>query len=285
MKKIGFIDYFLDEWHANNYPQWIADPRHGGRYEVAYAWAAMDKPGGLTTKEWCGRFGAGQANSPEELIEKSDCIVVLSPDNPEQHEALAAPALKSGKPVYVDKTFAMTLAEAHRMAALADRHSTPMYSTSALRYATELDWLKDNGFAKPDVAFASARGPGVFQNYSIHQLEMIVTAMGTGAKRAVAHGTKNAPVVVYEYEDGRCSIVNHLPWSGFSLAVQDECGAGAELRVEGNFWDGFVDALLHFFDTGLPPVPMAETVEAVAMVEAGMKALLNPGEWVAVPRG
>lgn len=32
MKKIGFVDYFLDEWHANNYPVWIADPRHGGQY-------------------------------------------------------------------------------------------------------------------------------------------------------------------------------------------------------------------------------------------------------------
>lgn len=25
MKKIGFIDYFLDEWHANNYPDWIRE--------------------------------------------------------------------------------------------------------------------------------------------------------------------------------------------------------------------------------------------------------------------
>ena len=24
MIKIGFIDYFLDEWHANNYPKFIA---------------------------------------------------------------------------------------------------------------------------------------------------------------------------------------------------------------------------------------------------------------------
>ena len=23
MKTIGFIDYYLDEWHANNYPAWI----------------------------------------------------------------------------------------------------------------------------------------------------------------------------------------------------------------------------------------------------------------------
>ena len=23
MKKIGFVDYYLSEWHANNYPAWI----------------------------------------------------------------------------------------------------------------------------------------------------------------------------------------------------------------------------------------------------------------------
>ncbi|MCF6175148.1 MAG: hypothetical protein L3J71_05240 [Victivallaceae bacterium] len=25
MKKIGFIDYHIDEWHANNYPKWIRE--------------------------------------------------------------------------------------------------------------------------------------------------------------------------------------------------------------------------------------------------------------------
>lgn len=284
MRKIGFIDYFLDEWHANNYPLWIADPRHGGRHQVAYAWAAMDKPGGMTTREWCARFGAAQAGSEQELIDQCDCIVVLSPDNPERHEALTALALRSGKPVYVDKTFAMTRAAADRMFNLAEKHGTPLYSTSALRYADEFKWLKDNGMAQADVEFASARGPGVFENYGIHQIEMIVAAMGVGARRAIAHGTGSAPVVVYEYDGGRCGIVNHLLWSGFSLSVQDKSKRGAELAVAGNFWDGFVDALLKFFDDGLPAVPRAETCEAVAMVEAGVKALLRPGVWVDVPK-
>jgi hypothetical protein len=285
MKKIGFIDYFLDEWHANNYPLWIADLRHGGRYQVAYAWAAMDKPGGLTTGEWCAQFGVMQAASQAELIEKSDCIIVLSPDYPEQHEALTVLALKSGKPVYVDKTFATSRAAAERMFDLAEQYGTPMYSTSALRYAGEFRWLKENNIAQANVEFASARGPGVFENYGIHQIEMIVTAMGTGTRRVIAHGTDKAPVFVFEYWDGRCSTVNHLPWSGFSLTVQDNCSKGAEIAVVGNFWDGFMDALLMFFDTGIPPVPRAETCEAVAMVEAGVKALKSPGIWVELNKG
>ena len=41
MKKIGFIDYYLSEWHANNYPAWIneAADKLGLDCKVAYGWA------------------------------------------------------------------------------------------------------------------------------------------------------------------------------------------------------------------------------------------------------
>ena len=41
MKKIGFVDYYISEWHANNYPAWIksACEELGADYQVAYAWA------------------------------------------------------------------------------------------------------------------------------------------------------------------------------------------------------------------------------------------------------
>ena len=44
MKKIGFIDYYISEWHANNYPSWIKNycKKVGLDYEVAYAWAEKD---------------------------------------------------------------------------------------------------------------------------------------------------------------------------------------------------------------------------------------------------
>ena len=283
MKKIGFIDYYLDEWHANNYPAWIGESGRGDQFAVACAWAERDKPGGKTTSQWCEAFGVAQAPSREELIERCDCIVVLSPDNPERHEELAAPALKSGKPVYVDKTFAPDRAAAERMFDLAERHNTPLYSTSALRYAGELSWLGDNGIGQADVVFASVRGPGQFGNYAIHQVEMAVAAMGPGVRRAMAHGPGRAPVVVYEYRDGRLAVVNLLPWSGFSLALQAADGQGMARDIAGDFWGRFISAMLDFFETGKPPVPRAETCEAVAMVQAGAEALKRPGTWVELP--
>lgn len=290
-KRIGFIDHFLDEWHANQYPAWIADPRHGGRYRVASAWAERDAPAGLSTEDWCAKNGIERARSLEALIDGSDCLVVLSPDHPERHEELADLALRSGKPVYVDKTFTLTRAAAERMFLLAERHGTPMYSSSALRFADELQGLRKNGFGsgpngaqQGDVTFVSAHGPGVFANYGIHQIEMIVATMGVGARRVMAHGTPAAPVVVFEYGDGRTSVVNHLPWNGFAIDVMGRDGKGASATIAGDFWTGFVDGLLRFFDTGVSAVPKAETCEAMAMVEAGLMALDAPGQWVQVPQ-
>ena len=42
MKKVGFIDYYLDEWHANNYPA-LLNELSGGEYVAAYAYGLVHK--------------------------------------------------------------------------------------------------------------------------------------------------------------------------------------------------------------------------------------------------
>ena len=49
MKRIGFIDYYLDEWHANNYPQLIKEVS-GGELEVTCAYAVIDSPDRKSTR-------------------------------------------------------------------------------------------------------------------------------------------------------------------------------------------------------------------------------------------
>ncbi|MDW7659561.1 MAG: hypothetical protein SCM11_20525, partial [Bacillota bacterium] len=144
-------------------------------------------------------------------------------------------------------------------------------------------WLKEQNKTQKDVTFVSARGPGVFANYAIHQLEMIIKVMGPGAARALAAGTPETPVVVYAYEDGRSCLINHLPWAGFSLAIQTKDQKGTAFDITSDFWMLFIEDLLLFFETGKPPVDQAETCAAMAMIEAGRNALTRPGEWVAVP--
>ena len=41
MKHIGFIDYYLDEWHANNYPKMIQELSQG-EMKVSYAYGDVE---------------------------------------------------------------------------------------------------------------------------------------------------------------------------------------------------------------------------------------------------
>ncbi|MCC7204695.1 MAG: hypothetical protein IT441_06420, partial [Phycisphaeraceae bacterium] len=53
-KKIGFIDEYLDNWHAENYPGLIAKSELGGEFEVALAWEMRPAPTtGATIDQWC----------------------------------------------------------------------------------------------------------------------------------------------------------------------------------------------------------------------------------------
>ena len=60
MKTIGFIDYYIDEWHANEYPGFIKayNEKNGTDYQVKYVWAEIDKEGGVSTDDWCKKYGA-----------------------------------------------------------------------------------------------------------------------------------------------------------------------------------------------------------------------------------
>ena len=120
MVRVGFIDYFLDEWHANNYPKMLAE-HSNGRYSVTLAYGMIDNPrGGMTNEQWSQTYDIPLAGSIEEVINNSDVIVVLSPDNPEMHEELCQLPLRSGKRVYIDKTFTNDAATAKRLFDLAD---------------------------------------------------------------------------------------------------------------------------------------------------------------------
>ena len=232
MKRIGFIDYFLDEWHANNYPQWIAENcRNKGRdLEFAYAFAEIDKPGGLDTDSWCKKYGAEKLSSIDELVKKSDCIIVLSPDNPEHHERLSRIPLMSGKPVYIDKTFSPDLKTGVRIFEHAEKHGTPMFSSSALRFTKELAEYPNEEVNPGTVEFVATTGPGSFETYSVHQLEMIVSLMGPGARRVKSLSTKNNRVLIMEYPDGRRASMHQMSKLPFQLTLQLKNGNGRYIQ-------------------------------------------------------
>ena len=277
MIKIGFIDYYLDEWHANNYPKFIAQ-QFGDEFKVAYAYAEKDKEGGLTTDEWCAQFGVERCATISEVVEKSDCIIVLSPDNPERHLDLCREPLASGKRVYVDKTFALTKDIAKEIVAIGEANNTPFFSTSALRFSNELADVPREG-----ICFINSRGPGRFDTYAIHQIEPIVVLMGSEVKRIMSVGSGYETMVI-EFSNGRRAVMSHYDWKGidFEMVVNYEDGSIYKVPQMSGYFDNFINKLCTFFKTGETFADHAETVSVMGIIEAGNKALAHPGEWIEV---
>lgn len=276
--KLGFIDYYLDEFHANNYPEWIKEASNG-EIEVAYAYAKIDSPiGGMTTDEWCAKYGVERVNSIEELIEKSDVLNVLSPDNPEMHEELCDLALKSGKPTYVDKTFADTKEIAKRIFAVAEANNTPCFSSSSLRFAEEYQRV-DRG----EIENIASIGPGPLDVYSIHQIEPLVYIMGPDVSRVMYVGTEKWPALVLEWNDGRRATMSHHGWEcPFSMCLDGRDGKSELVEVKSEYFMAFINELVDFFRTGEVKVPHEDTIAVIAVREAAIKSAGKPNEWVAV---
>ncbi len=260
MKKIGFIDYYLSEWHANNYPIWIREicAKTGDEFSVAYAWAELDisPVDGLNTDQWCNEFGVEKCSSIEELCEKSDFIVILAPSNPEKHLLYVKEAFKYGKPTYVDKTFSPNYSEATEMFEIAKKYGTPFFSTSALRYATELDTVGD-----PD--FFETWGAGLtFNEYAVHQIEMVVKTIKSKCISTKAETLENGFKFYLEFENGKRAEINYDPRNSFAISSD-----GKKQPISSPFFNFLIADILRFFNTKKVSFDTEETLEIMRIRE------------------
>ena len=278
MKKIGFVDYFISEWHANNYPAWIERicAEMGADYKVAYAWAELDTSpvDGISTAEWCEKFGAERCATIDELCEKSDVIVILSPSNPETHLRYAEAVLKYGKRTYIDKTFAPDAETAKEIFALGEKYGTPFFSTSALRYATELDSVD-----APDSMLVTGGGSNL-PEYFIHLGEMVVGKMGA-IKSVKATQNGSQWIIQAKTESGKDATMiwgTAMPYGAYMTKEGKEVWKS----IKSPFFDGLIADMLNFFETGTPSFAPSQTLDVIALRDAALTATENPGKEIKV---
>lgn len=280
MMKVGFIDYYLDEWHADHYPGMLKEASRGSM-EVGYAYGMIPSPrSGKTSEEWCREHGIQCCETIEEVVEKSDVLMILAPEDAQTHEHLSRKALESGKKTYIDKTFASSKEMAESIFALAESCGTPCYSTSALRYAREYQ-----PYMGRKVQAAAFVGASDYNNYSIHLLEPMLLMMEGEVRRVMALTRGDWTQLLLQWEDGRVgSMLCTGGGTGFTANLLLDGGC-EQVEVDSDFFGPFMEGLVRFFETGEVSVPHEETVRVIAVREAGAKAMERPGEWVEVVRG
>ena len=280
MKKIGFVDYYISEWHANNYPQWFKEANEilGLDYEVAYFWAEQDisPMDGVSSGEWAQKMGIAQVDTIEELCEKSDVIVLLAPSTPEKHLEYAGQILPFKKRTYIDKTFAPDLETTKKIFALAEEYGTPFFSTSALRYAEELKEFSD-------VQNLVITGGGrLFEEYLIHNCEMAVALL---KKRIVKVKTEKMGKQYFcnaQTEEGNKIGIVFSQGMGYSITAENSKGELLHKDVTSSFFLNLIVDMLKFFETGDTPFDISETMEVMRLRSGLIEAVNLNGKWMEV---
>ncbi len=278
MKTIGFIDYYISEWHANNYPAWIQKVSQdiGEDFCVKYVWAEkyVSLADGRNTDEWCNEFGIEKCDTISELCEKSDYILVLSPSNPEKHLQYAKEVLKYNKNTYIDKTFAPDYATAKEIFDIAERNGTKFFSTSALRYASELKELND-----VNNIIITGNG-GNFEEYIIHQIEMMVSLINSRAKAVKVRNQGRQYVCDIDFEENKKATLIFAPSMPFTVCADEGMDKSTYKEIKSDFFENLMERILNFYKDGELPFDSKQTLRIMKIREGLIKGLKQLETWI-----
>lgn len=205
----------------------------------------------------------------------------------EQFRALTA----FGKPVFIDKPFTCSFAEAKEIYELSRQTGTPFMTTSCLRYSAGVSDLLPAG---AEVRGVQAFGPmdmlpdyRDYFWYGIHMAEIIYSYLGCGCKAVRSLHYKNYDQISGEWEDGRFgSILGNRCNSGDfgATLITNRCHLSGQGNPNIPYMYSLSKYLLEFMKTGISPINPAESLEIIAFLEAASQSLARGGELVELPR-
>lgn len=287
--RIGLIG--LDTSHAGAFTQLLNDPSRadhvpGARIVAAFKGGSPDVEASRTridkfTAELRDKWQIAIVDSIDELITRVDAVMVLSVDG-RVHLAQARQAIAARKPVFVDKPFTASVKDARELARLARESNVPLFSSSSLRFNDDVAAIKRDPRLS-EVKGAIAWGPATLEPhhpdlfwYGIHTVEILYTFMGPGCERVSRIYTPGADLASCQWKDGRIGVVRGIrdgaaPYGHVVFgpkAVVSEPAESAAAPTKRSSYYGLIAAVVEFFRTGKSPVPLDETVEIMAFMEA-----------------
>lgn len=277
--RVGIIG--LDTSHAIAFAKILNDPQAaedvaGCRVVVAYPHGSPDIESSTSripqyTKD-IQELGVEIATSIDSLLERVDGVLLETNDG-RPHLEQARLVIQAGKPLFIDKPMAASLADIVAIFREADAVGVPVWSSSSLRYMETVQQAKQGSVGK--VLGCDAYSPCALEPthpdlfwYGIHGVEILYTAMGTGCEVVTRASSPEMDVVTGRWSDGRIGTFRGMRAgkSGYGGTV---FGSDATLTLAP--YSGYRPLLVEivkFFRSGHPPVSAAETTELYAFMEA-----------------
>jgi predicted dehydrogenase len=216
-----------------------------------------------------------QVDRPEAMLGKVDALVVAR-DDWEQHAELAMPFLSRGVPVFVDKPLSFDTAELAGFRPYLENGT--LMSTSGLRYARELDELREAAQSLGKPRLISATVLNGLEKYGIHMLDAVD---GLGLPKPVTVTRLNAQFEAFSLTlaDGTILALNCLGNVGRTFHMSAFCDKGhAHVDFHDNF-SAFSRTLAHFVKmlaTRTPPIPPLRVIETMELIRTAKN--LAPGQ-------
>jgi len=284
--RIGIIGF--DTSHVPAFTRLLNDaddPFHvpGGRVVVGYPSFSEDLEASYSRVDGFVRdvtetYGVRLVDSPEKVVEQVDAVLLESVDG-RRHLAEARPVIEARRPLYIDKPMAANYADAAAIAALAREHGCPVFSSSSLRYDANITRLRGDaglGAILACDAFSPATldptNPGLFW-YGVHGVEILYTFMGTGCKEVTAHASDAYDLVVGSWPEGRIGTVRGLRAGArdYGATVYGENRvAQTTYNKQIPMYAKLLEQIVAFFRGGPVPVPLDETLEIMAFMQAAL---------------
>ncbi|WP_404404826.1 Gfo/Idh/MocA family protein [Jeotgalibacillus malaysiensis] len=221
------------------------------------------------------RYGVKQARSLDDLINHSDVIWLETADARYRLSQFMEIA-DAGKPVYINKPLALSLKEADNLLELAEQKHVPVMSSSALRFAKELNADQNN------LVSAACFGPIEWQEtqngyfwYGIHLVDMLHGITGAKIKEVSFNGYDNQHKFHLKDTEGRTHFVTfHQDNYQFEATVNypdDKC----HTVIGSNLFDGLIERLIEFTKSGKSPLSHDQMLDTIRITEALNQAQLS----------
>lgn len=247
----------------------------GGVEDNPSSWDRREKYADFLKEQGCTIY-----DTIEEMLHNVDAVLLEEVDG-RPHLKWAKPVIEAGKPLFIDKPMAASLADVLEIFRLANEHDTPCFSSSSLRFASGFQAAR-RGEPFGEVAKCTAWSPMSIEAhhpdlfwYGVHGVEILFTIMGTGCEN-VTRVEENK--VVGTWKGGREGTF--IGQKGYGADVEGSKSSGSAGSYEG--YKPLVVEICKFFKTGKPPVSAEETLEIFAFMEAADESKRQDGRPVSI---